>query len=140
MNQPDEIPNGDGFDEFDWRIYADGTAAGLTVLIPIPLVDLAFDQFVRPQANIKFLLTVIEDRALRGFFAGENQACFLAAAELAAKVKDAFYSFDWTGTALEKEFKANEFNKFIAITYQDNWSVIRKIQKFNEILPPDLKR
>lgn len=54
--------------------------------------------------------------------------------ELAEKVKDAFYSFDWTGTALEKEFKANGFNKFIKITYKDQWAVIRTIQKFNGIV------
>ena len=54
--------------------------------------------------------------------------------ELAEKIKDAFYSFDWTGTALEKEFKANEFNKFIKITYKDQWAVIRTIQKFNGIV------
>lgn len=57
--------------------------------------------------------------------------------ELAEKVKDAFYSFDWTGTALEEEFKANAFNEFIPITYQDNWSVIRKIQKYNGIVYSD---
>ena len=54
--------------------------------------------------------------------------------DLARKVMYAFYSFDWTGTALEKEFKANAFNQFIPITYQDHWSVIRTIQKFNGIV------
>jgi len=54
--------------------------------------------------------------------------------ELAKKIVDAFLSFDWTGTALEKEFKANAFNKFIPITYKDQWAVIRKIQKFNNIV------
>jgi len=33
--------------DFDWRIYADATAAGLTALIPIPLVDLAFESTFR---------------------------------------------------------------------------------------------
>ncbi len=54
--------------------------------------------------------------------------------ELAKKVVDAFLSFDWTGTALEEEFKANKFNKFIPITYKDNWKVIRTIQKYNGIV------
>jgi phosphonate transport system substrate-binding protein len=53
--------------------------------------------------------------------------------DLARKVMYAFYSFDWTGTALEKEFQANQFNTFMPITYQDNWKVIRTIQKFNGI-------
>jgi phosphonate transport system substrate-binding protein len=54
--------------------------------------------------------------------------------DLARKVMYAFYSFDWSGTALEKEFKANEFNAFIPITYQDHWKDILTIQKFNGIV------
>jgi phosphonate transport system substrate-binding protein len=53
--------------------------------------------------------------------------------DLARKVVYAFLSFDWTGTALEKEFKANQFNKFIPISYLDHWKVIRTIQNFNGI-------
>jgi hypothetical protein len=33
--------------KFDWIIYADATFAGLSVLIPIPLLDLAFEHFFR---------------------------------------------------------------------------------------------
>ena len=33
--------------EFDWLIYADATFAGLSLLIPIPLVDLAFEWYFR---------------------------------------------------------------------------------------------
>lgn len=54
--------------------------------------------------------------------------------ELAKKVVDAFLTFDWTGTALEKEFKANGWVKFIPITYEKQWAVIRTIQKFNKIV------
>ena len=32
---------------FNWAIYADATFAGLSVLIPIPLVDVAFEQLFR---------------------------------------------------------------------------------------------
>lgn len=32
---------------FDWRIYADATSAGLTALIPIPLLDLLFEATFR---------------------------------------------------------------------------------------------
>ena len=31
--------------DFDWRVYADATCAGLSVLVPIPLVDLLFEHF-----------------------------------------------------------------------------------------------
>jgi hypothetical protein len=32
---------------FDWRIYAEATCAGLTALVPIPLIDLAFETYFR---------------------------------------------------------------------------------------------
>lgn len=32
---------------FDWRIYAEATCAGLTALLPIPFVDLAFEAYFR---------------------------------------------------------------------------------------------
>lgn len=32
---------------FEWRVWADATCAGLTPLIPLPLVDLAFERFFR---------------------------------------------------------------------------------------------
>jgi phosphonate transport system substrate-binding protein len=54
--------------------------------------------------------------------------------DLARKVMYAFYSFDWTGTALAKEFEANAFDTFMPITYKDHWEVIRKIQKHNGIV------
>lgn len=53
--------------------------------------------------------------------------------DLARKIMYAFYSFDWSGTALEKEFKPNGFNHFMPITYKKQWKVIRTIQKFNGI-------
>lgn len=33
--------------EFDWQVYDDATYAGLSMLIPIPLVDWVFEQFFR---------------------------------------------------------------------------------------------
>ena len=42
--------------KFDWSIYADATFAGLSVLLPLPLIDLAFEWFFRrrmPQAIAK---------------------------------------------------------------------------------------
>jgi len=57
--------------------------------------------------------------------------------ELAAKIVDAFLTFDWSGTGLEKEFAANEWNAFIPITYKDQWKVIRTIQKHNGVVYSD---
>ena len=44
---------------------------------------------------------------------------------LAAKIKDAFFTFPWEGSALKAEFKTED--RFVPITYQKDWSVIRKI-------------
>ncbi len=41
--QPSETPP----PGFDWRIYADATCAGLSALVPIPLLDLAFEAVFR---------------------------------------------------------------------------------------------
>ena len=49
--------------------------------------------------------------------------------ELQAKVREAFFSFNWDGTALLQEFgKANPPQEaFMPITYKQHWSVIREI-------------
>jgi phosphonate transport system substrate-binding protein len=44
--------------------------------------------------------------------------------ELAAKIKEAFFTFPWAGSGLEKEF-AEE--KFVPITYKTDWDVVRKV-------------
>jgi phosphonate transport system substrate-binding protein len=45
--------------------------------------------------------------------------------KLVEKIKDAFFSFPWEGSALKAEFKSED--RFIPITYKKDWSVIRKI-------------
>ncbi|MGP9791805.1 phosphate/phosphite/phosphonate ABC transporter substrate-binding protein [Roseinatronobacter sp. NSM] len=47
--------------------------------------------------------------------------------ELQEKIRDAFFSFEWEGTGLEREFGAQGESQFIPITFQENWSVIRQI-------------
>ncbi len=47
--------------------------------------------------------------------------------ELAAKVKEAFATFPWEGSALKKEFEKSGEAKFIPITYKQHWEVVRKI-------------
>lgn len=51
--------------------------------------------------------------------------------ELAEKVKQAFFSFKWEGTALAKEFNASEppQEKFMPITYKQHWQVVRDIDR-----------
>ena len=50
---------------------------------------------------------------------------------LAEKIKEAFFTFDFAGTKLGDEFSG--VSKFIPITYQDQWAVIRQIQKSNGV-------
>ena len=45
--------------------------------------------------------------------------------KLVAKIKEAFFTFDWEGSALKAEFKGQD--KFAPITYKKDWNVIRKI-------------
>jgi phosphonate transport system substrate-binding protein len=45
--------------------------------------------------------------------------------KLVDRIKDAFFTFPWEGSTLKAEFK-NE-DRFVPITYQKDWSVIRKI-------------
>ena len=53
--------------------------------------------------------------------------------ELRAAIEDAFFSFDWAGTSLEEEFSKSGESQFIHMTYQDFWSVIRKIDSANGV-------
>ena len=49
--------------------------------------------------------------------------------ELQAKIKEAFFSFDWTGSDLLKEFEKSEppQEKFVEISFKDKWKVVRDI-------------
>lgn len=51
--------------------------------------------------------------------------------KLVEKIKEAFFSFDMKGTALGEEFSG--VTKFVPITYEENWSVIRDIQEANGV-------
>jgi len=46
---------------------------------------------------------------------------------LAAKVREAFFTFPWAGTALEQEFSALGVSKFLPITYKDEWALVRDV-------------
>ena len=49
--------------------------------------------------------------------------------ELATKIREAFFSFKWEGTALLKEYQLSQppQEKFIPISYQKHWAVVRDI-------------
>jgi phosphonate transport system substrate-binding protein len=51
--------------------------------------------------------------------------------KLVEKIKEAFFTFQWEGSALKAEFK--EQDRFTPITYKKDWSVIRKIDAANGI-------
>ena len=47
--------------------------------------------------------------------------------ELQDRIREAFFSFEWEGTSLQREFERSGEAQFIPITFKDNWSVIREI-------------
>ncbi len=51
--------------------------------------------------------------------------------EVAAKIKQAFFSFKWEGSDLQKEFKKE--GRFVAINHKHDWDVIRKIDAANGV-------
>lgn len=53
--------------------------------------------------------------------------------ELQEKIQDAFFSFDWEGTALEEEFSKSGESQFVPITFKNHWEVIRKIDDANGV-------
>ncbi|MGX1098987.1 phosphate/phosphite/phosphonate ABC transporter substrate-binding protein [Amorphus sp. MBR-141] len=53
--------------------------------------------------------------------------------ELQDKIKEAFFSYPWEGSALAEEFSKSGESKFIEITFKDDWSVIRQIDEANGV-------
>ena len=51
--------------------------------------------------------------------------------EIAAKVKQAFFTFPWEGSDLQKEFKKE--GRFVGIHHKSDWAVIRKIDSANGV-------
>jgi len=56
--------------------------------------------------------------------------------DLQAKIREAFLTFDWKGTALAKEF-GKQADKFIPITFKEHWADVRTIQKMNGVTYTD---
>lgn len=53
--------------------------------------------------------------------------------ELHAKIQEAFFSFEWDGTALQEEFEKSNEGQFLPMNYKEFWEVIRKIDTANGV-------
>lgn len=53
--------------------------------------------------------------------------------ELQEQIREAFFSYDWEGTALAEEFSRSGEAQFVPITFQENWAVIRQIDEANGV-------
>lgn len=53
------------------------------------------------------------------------------APDLVEKIKEAFLTFDFEGTALGEEFEG--VSRFVPVTYEKDWAVIREIQQANNV-------
>ncbi|WP_299752450.1 phosphate/phosphite/phosphonate ABC transporter substrate-binding protein [uncultured Boseongicola sp.] len=53
--------------------------------------------------------------------------------DLQDKIREAFFSFDWEGTAFQAEFSKSNEAQFIDMNYMDFWDVIRKIDTANGV-------
>jgi hypothetical protein len=65
---------------FDWRIYAEATCAGLSALVPLPFVDLAFEGYFRrrvPVAVARVRRRPLADGARRRFGRASGARFFL---------------------------------------------------------------
>ncbi|MCG8561617.1 MAG: phosphate/phosphite/phosphonate ABC transporter substrate-binding protein [Hyphomicrobiales bacterium] len=51
--------------------------------------------------------------------------------EVAARIRQAFFTFPWEGSDLQKEFKKE--GRFISIHHKHDWDVIRKIDAANDV-------
>lgn len=54
--------------------------------------------------------------------------------ELQSRIRQAFFSFDWEGTALQREFAEAGMAQFLPISYQEHWAVIRTIDEANHVV------
>lgn len=53
--------------------------------------------------------------------------------DLQDKIREAFFSFDWEGTAFQAEFSKSNEAQFIDMNYMEFWDVIRKIDTANGV-------
>ena len=53
--------------------------------------------------------------------------------ELTANIREAFFTFDWEGSSLQREFEKSNEGQFLEMTYIEFWDVIRKIDTANGV-------
>ena len=53
--------------------------------------------------------------------------------ELQDKIKEAFMTFPWEGSSLQKEFEKSNEGQFLEMNYKDFWDVVRKIDAANGV-------
>ncbi len=53
--------------------------------------------------------------------------------ELKAQIQDAFFTFEWEGSSLQREFEKSNEGQFLPMTYKEFWEVIRKIDAANGV-------
>ncbi|NOR61261.1 MAG: phosphate/phosphite/phosphonate ABC transporter substrate-binding protein [Rhodobacteraceae bacterium] len=53
--------------------------------------------------------------------------------ELTANIREAFFTFDWEGSSLQREFEKSNEGQFLEMTYIEFWDVIRKIDAANGV-------
>ncbi len=52
---------------------------------------------------------------------------------LKEQIRDAFFTFEWDGTSLQREFEKSNEGQFLPMTYKEFWEVIRKIDTANGV-------
>lgn len=76
---------------------------------------------------------VVDPTKLRSIYKSETfpttayGVAFNLKPDLARKIRDAFFSFDWAGTGLQKEFAETEGEMFMPVSYKPTWAIVRKI-------------
>lgn len=53
--------------------------------------------------------------------------------ELARRVREAFFTFDWEGSALQREFQESGEAQFIPISFREHWELVRQIDRTSQI-------
>ena len=54
--------------------------------------------------------------------------------ELAKKVREAFLTFKWEGTSLEKAYAPANQSKFVEVNYKEHWKAVRDVDEAVEEL------
>jgi phosphonate transport system substrate-binding protein len=77
----------------------------------------------------------VDGKAIRSIYTSPESfppACYAYSyrlkPELAKKLTDAFFSFSWEGSTLQKAYSPAGQTKFVRISYKDDWAPVRKME------------